>query len=54
MYRLAGLTLVRTLRRTGEIARRVALGALSLQIQRQLWIETQWLDFRWQMSDRLM
>jgi predicted permease len=36
---LAGLTLVRMLRRTGEIATRVALGASGWQIQRQLWIE---------------
>ncbi len=36
---LAGLTLVRMLRRTAEIATRVALGATSWQIQRQLWIE---------------
>jgi predicted permease len=36
---LAGLTLVRMLRRTAEIATRVALGASNWQIQRQLWIE---------------
>jgi len=36
---LAGLTLVRVLRRTAEITTRVALGASSWQIQRQLWIE---------------
>jgi predicted permease len=36
---LAGLTLVRMLRRTGEIATRLALGASPWQIQRQLWIE---------------
>lgn len=36
---LAGLTLVRMLRRTGEIATRLALGASSWQIQKQLWIE---------------
>jgi predicted permease len=36
---LAGLTLVHTLRRAPEIATRVALGASSWQIQRQLWIE---------------
>jgi putative ABC transport system permease protein len=37
---LAGLTLVRMLRRTGEIATRLSLGASRWQIQRQLWIET--------------
>lgn len=36
---LAGLTLVRMLRRTGEMATRLALGASRWQIQRQLWIE---------------
>jgi macrolide transport system ATP-binding/permease protein len=36
---LAGLTLVRMLRRTGEIATRLALGASRGQIQGQLWIE---------------
>jgi macrolide transport system ATP-binding/permease protein len=36
---LAGLTLVRMLCRASEIATRVALGASSWQIQRQLWIE---------------
>jgi predicted permease len=36
---LAGLTLVRVLRRAPEIATRLALGASSWQIQRQLWIE---------------
>jgi predicted permease len=36
---LAGLTLVRMLRRTSEIAIRRALGAARWQIQRQLWIE---------------
>lgn len=36
---LAGLTLVRLLHRRSEFAMRVALGASSWQIQRQLWIE---------------
>ena len=36
---LAGLTLVRMLRRTPEMATRLALGASGWQIQRQLWIE---------------
>jgi predicted permease len=36
---LAGLTLVRILRRTGEIATRLALGATRWQIQSQLWME---------------
>jgi predicted permease len=36
---LAGLTLVRMLRRTSEIATRLALGASRWQIQRQLWID---------------
>jgi predicted permease len=36
---LAGLTIVRMLHRTSEIATRVALGATGWQIQRQLWIE---------------
>jgi len=36
---LAGLALVRTLRRSGEMATRLALGATSWQIQKQLWIE---------------
>ena len=36
---LAGLTLVRFLRRTGEIATRLALGASQWQIQKQLWSE---------------
>jgi len=36
---LAGLTLVRMLRRTAELATRMALGASGWQVQRQLWIE---------------
>jgi macrolide transport system ATP-binding/permease protein len=36
---LAGLTLVRVLRRAPEISTRLALGASSWQIQRQLWVE---------------
>ena len=36
---IAGLSLVRMLRRTGEITIRLALGASRWQIQRQLWIE---------------
>ncbi len=36
---LAGLTLVRLLRRTGEITTRMALGASQWQIQKQLWSE---------------
>jgi len=36
---LAGLTLVRMLRRTNEVATRLALGASSWQIQKQLWVE---------------
>ena len=36
---LAGLTLVRIGRRSGEIATRLAVGASSWQIQRQLWVE---------------
>jgi predicted permease len=36
---LAGLTLVRLLRRTGEITTRLALGASPWQIQKQLWSE---------------
>ena len=36
---LAGLTLVRLMRRTGEIATRLALGASPWQIQKQLWSE---------------
>ncbi|HEX8926456.1 MAG TPA: ADOP family duplicated permease, partial [Terriglobales bacterium] len=37
---LAGLMLARMLRRTGEIATRLALGASRWQIQKQLWVET--------------
>jgi predicted permease len=36
---IAGLTVVRMLRRTGELTIRLALGASRWQIQRQLWIE---------------
>jgi predicted permease len=36
---LAGLTLVRMLRRTSEVATRLALGATGWRIQRQFWIE---------------
>ncbi len=36
---LAGLTLVRVLRRTPEIATRLALGASRWQIEKQLWME---------------
>jgi predicted permease len=36
---LAGLTLVRLLRRTSEVATRLALGASRWQIQKQFWIE---------------
>jgi predicted permease len=36
---LAGLTLVRMLQRTAEVATRLALGASHWQIQRQFWIE---------------
>ena len=36
---LAGLTLVRMLRRTSEVATRLALGASPWQLQKQLWIE---------------
>ena len=42
---LAGLTLVRMLRRTPEVATRMALGASSWQIQRQLWVENLLLAF---------
>jgi macrolide transport system ATP-binding/permease protein len=37
---LAGLTLVHILRRTAEVATRIALGATSWQIRRQFWIES--------------
>jgi macrolide transport system ATP-binding/permease protein len=36
---LAGLTLVRMMRRTAEVATRLALGASQWQIQKQFWIE---------------
>jgi predicted permease len=36
---LAGLTLVRMIRRTSEVATRLALGASRWQIQKQFWIE---------------
>lgn len=36
---LAGLTLVRMLRRTPEVATRLALGASQWQIQKQFWVE---------------
>ena len=36
---LAGLTLVRMMRRTSEVATRLALGASRWQIQKQFWIE---------------
>jgi predicted permease len=42
---LAGLTLVRVLRRTPEIATRLALGASRWQIQKQLWVENLLLAF---------
>jgi predicted permease len=42
---LAGLTLVRVLRRTPEVATRLALGASRWQIQKQLWVETLLLAF---------
>jgi predicted permease len=42
---LAGLTLVRVLRRTPEVATRMALGASRWQIQRQLWVENLLLAF---------
>jgi predicted permease len=42
---LAGLMLVRVLRRTPEIATRLALGASRWQIQKQLWVENLLLAF---------
>lgn len=42
---IAGLGLVRMLRRTSEMATRLALGASRWQIQRQLWIENLLLAF---------
>ena len=42
---LAGLTLVRMLRRTPEAAIRLALGASRWQIQKQFWVETLLLAF---------
>jgi predicted permease len=42
---LAGLMLVRMLRRTSEVATRLALGASRWQIQRQFWVETLLLAF---------
>jgi macrolide transport system ATP-binding/permease protein len=36
---LAGLTLVRMLRRTSEVATRLALGASRWQVQKQFWVE---------------
>jgi predicted permease len=42
---LAGLTLVRMLRRASEVATRLALGASRWQIQRQLWVENLLLAF---------
>jgi macrolide transport system ATP-binding/permease protein len=36
---LAGLTLVRVLRRSSEVATRIALGASRWQIQKQFWVE---------------
>ena len=42
---LAGLTLVRMLRRAPEVATRLALGASRWQIQKQLWIENLLLAF---------
>jgi predicted permease len=42
---LAGLTLVRMLRRAPEVATRLALGASRWQIQKQLWVENLLLAF---------
>ena len=42
---LAGLTLVRMLRRTSEVATRIALGATRWQIHKQFWVETLLLAF---------
>ena len=42
---LAGLTLIRIMRRTPEIATRLALGATRLGILRQLWLENLVLSF---------
>jgi len=42
---LAGLTLARVLRRTPEVATRLALGASHWQIQKQLWVENLLLAF---------
>ena len=42
---LAGLTLMRMMRRTSEVATRRALGASSWQIQKQFWIENLLLAF---------
>jgi len=42
---LAGLTLVRMLRRMPEVATRMALGASQWQIQKQLWVENLLLAF---------
>lgn len=42
---LAGLTLVRILRRAPEVATRLALGASGWQIQKQLWVENLLLAF---------
>ena len=42
---LAGLTLIRVLRRTPEVATRLALGASRWQIQKQLWVENLLLAF---------